>query len=204
MTTKYGISDVRDQLLKDLKGGYPTKWGDFINARVLGEDIFGSPKPHPNAVLNLFVAQNVKFAIPFASYRASVGGLPALTSDRPSEVLPSHTLTTTVHGMHVLRSMASHTARKIAYGGDLRVCPDPTCTLGVPDDPIKPRLAAFEVVYNAMTAQREAGLLVLPPLERFLCAGCTRRVETAHITWGSVCWEKLALVFSVSDAWENL
>ena len=74
MTTKYGFSDIRRQLIKDLKGAYPTRWEDFETAKILGEDIFGSPKPHPNAVLDLFEAQNVRFAIPFAAYRASIGG----------------------------------------------------------------------------------------------------------------------------------
>ncbi|KAF9646044.1 hypothetical protein BDM02DRAFT_319686 [Thelephora ganbajun] len=124
MTTKYGFFHVREQLIKDLKSAYPTKWEDFRTAKVLGEDIFGSPKPHPNAVLNLFEAQNVRFAIPFAAYRASVGGFSALISDKPGTVLPRHTLATTIHGMHVLRSMASHTARVVTYGGKLWVCPD--------------------------------------------------------------------------------
>ena len=54
MTTKYGFSRVRDQLVQDLKGAYPTKWEAYQAAEVLGEDVFGSPKPHPNAVLNLW------------------------------------------------------------------------------------------------------------------------------------------------------
>jgi hypothetical protein len=90
--------------------------GGFPKRKVVGEDVFGSPKPHPNAVLNLFMAQNVKFAIPFAAYRASIGGFAALMSDKPGTVLPRHTLATTIHGMHLLRSMASGAARVVAYG----------------------------------------------------------------------------------------
>ena len=88
MVTKYGFSDVREQLVDDLKNAYPTKWEDFQTAKVLGEDVFGSPKPHPNAVLNLFLEQKIKLALPFTTYRASIGGFSALVSDEPSAVLP--------------------------------------------------------------------------------------------------------------------
>ena len=55
MTTKYGFIDVREQLIEDLRSAYPTEWEDFKAAKVLGEDVFGLPRPHPNAVLNLFL-----------------------------------------------------------------------------------------------------------------------------------------------------
>ena len=97
MTTKYGFSDIRDQFVKDLKGAYPTRWEDFEAAKVLGEDVFGSPEPHPNAVLNLFEAHNVRFTIPFAAYRASIGGFSALMNDKPGTILPRRTPATTIY-----------------------------------------------------------------------------------------------------------
>ncbi|KAF9651974.1 hypothetical protein BDM02DRAFT_3183972 [Thelephora ganbajun] len=121
MTTKYGFFDVRHQLIKDLKSAYPTKWEDYRTAKVLGEDIFGSSKPHPNAVLNLFEVRNIRFAIPFAAYLASIGGFLALISDKPGMVFPRHTLATTIHGVHVLQAVASHVTRVAAYGGKLWV-----------------------------------------------------------------------------------
>ena len=75
---------------------------DFQNADVLGEDVFGSPKPHPNAVLKLFEVGSIRFAIPFAAYRAAIGGFSVLMSDKPGTVLPRRTLATTVYGVHVL------------------------------------------------------------------------------------------------------
>ena len=53
MTAKYGFSDVREALVEHLKGAVPTKWEDFETAKILGENVFGLPKPHPNVVLNL-------------------------------------------------------------------------------------------------------------------------------------------------------
>ena len=204
MTTKYGLSNVRDQLIKDLEGAYPTKWEDFQNAKVLGEEVFGSPKPHPNAVLDLFEAQNLKFAIPFAAYRAATGGFVALMSDKPGTALLRHTLATTMYGMHLLRLMAVHAARTVAYGRDLWVCPDKTCVLGVDTSPIKPRMEAVGKIYDAMVDQREGGVLSPPGLGHLLCAKCVERVTTTHTAYGSACWDWLASVFSVSDVWDNL
>jgi hypothetical protein len=204
MTTKYGFSSVRDQLVKDIRGAYPTKWEDFKGAKVLGEEFFGSPKPHPNAVLNLFEAENVKFAIPFAAYRASIGGFSALMSDKPGTVLPRRTLATTIYGMHVLRSSASDAARMAVYGGYLRVCPDEACSLSVEISNVEGRMVAMEKIYSAVIGQREGGLLSLLSLGHLLCAKCATPVEVTHTTWRSAVWEKLAPAFNISRSWDDL
>ena len=200
MTTKYGISSVRDQLVKDLKGAYPTKWEDFQSAKVLGEDFFGSPKPHPNAVLNLFEAENVRFAVPFAAYRASIGGFSSLVSDGHGAVLPRRTLAAAVHGMDVLRSYASDAMRVAVYGGSLQVCAEEGCILNVE---VEERMVAMERVYSAVTGQREGGLLSSPSLGHIICARCAKPVEVAHATWGSTVWKKLVPAFNVSRAWDD-
>ena len=188
MTTKYGFSEVRDQLLKDLRGAYPTKWEDFQNTKVLGGDVFGLPKPHPNAVLNLFEAQNVRFAIPFAAYRASTGSFSALMSNSPGVTIPPRRiLATTIHGMHVLRSMASHVARVVAHGGDLGECPDksPLCALNVETGRIKERKEALEKVYNLLVDEREGGVFTPPLLGHLVCAKCAKTIVDVHLLWGS-------------------
>ena len=196
MTTKYGFSNVRDQLVKDLEGAYPTKLEDYQSAKVLGEDFFGSPKPHPNAVLNLFEAQNIKFAIPFAAYRASIGGFKALMSDKPGTVLPRRTLATVLYGMHILQSMAVHAARRVTYQGDLWVCADKACVLGVDTNPIKPRMEAVGKIYDVMSG---GGILGTPRLENLLCQKCVDRVGAIYAGYSSTCWKRLGLVFGVSD-----
>ena len=163
MTTKYGFTSVRDQLVEDLRGAYPTKWEDFQGAKVLGEDIFGSPKPHPNTVLNLFEAENVRAAVPFAAYRASIGGVSALMSYKPGTILPPRTLATTIHGMHILRSSASDAARVAVYREYPRVCPDKSCALSVEDSLTEERMVAMERIYSVVIGQREGGPLSSPP-----------------------------------------
>ena len=53
MMTKYSFSDARKILVEDLEDPYPTKWEDFETARGLDEDVFGSPRPHPNTTAAL-------------------------------------------------------------------------------------------------------------------------------------------------------
>ena len=172
MTTKYGLSNVRDQFIKDLEGAYPTKWEDYKSAKVLGEDIFGSPKPHPNVVLYLFEGQKVEFAIPFATYRASIGGFKALMSDKP--------------------------ARMVASRGDLWMCTHKACLLGVDMSPIKARMEAVGRIYNVMIDQSKGGLFSAPCLDDLLCQKCAKCVEAIHEAYGSAYWERLGLVFNVS------
>ena len=204
MTTKYGFSSVRNQLVKDLEGAYPTKWDDYRSAKVLGEEIFGSPRPHPNAVLNLFEEQEVKFAIPFAAYRASIGGFKALISDAPGTVLLRRTLATTIYGIHILQSMAAHSARMVAYRGDLWVCTEKTCVLGADTTPIEGRMEAVGKIYDALIDQSKGGVLSTPRLEHLLCPKCAKRVEAIHEAYSSACWEKLGLVFNITDGLDDL
>ena len=203
MSIKYSLSDVRDQLIEDLKGAYPTRWKIFRSAKVLGEDIFGSPKPHPNAVLNLFEAQNVMFAIPFAAYRASIGGFQALMSDTPGTTLSRGRLATTVEGMDSLSAWVSDFARAVAYERFHSVCPDKECTMNVGINPVKKRLEALEKVYSAMIEKREGGLLSPPSLKHF-CMGCAKDVKVAHDIWISIFWERLPSVFNLFCGWDEL
>ena len=201
MTTKYGFSNVRNQLVKDLEGAYPTKWEDHQSAKVLGEDFFGSPKPHPNAVLNLFEEQNVKSAIPFAAYRASIGGFEALMSDTPGTVLPRRTLANVVNGMHILQSLAAHAARMVAYRGDLKVCTEETCVLGVDASPIEARMEAVGKLYDEMS---KGGVFRAPRLDSILCQTCANGVAATFVGYGSICWERLGLIYGVSDCRDGL
>ena len=197
MMTKYGFSDIRDQLIEDLRDAYPAKWEDFRSANVLGEDVFGTPKPHPNAVLDLFEAHDINFAVPFAAYRASIGGLPALTSDRPGTVLQHRTLAATINGMHTLQYSLALRAISVAFhDGFARVCSERTCAFSVNTKPIKQRMEAMEKNFNAMIVHREGGVLNLPPLGH-LCAGCAEYLELIHNDWASAAWDRLALTFNL-------
>jgi hypothetical protein len=84
MVMKYDFFDVFEQLFEDLEGAYPTRWKNLEAAIILGESIFGSPKPHPSKCdVESVRGAGVRFAIPFAAYRVSLGGFPAVMDNRP-------------------------------------------------------------------------------------------------------------------------
>lgn len=205
MTTKYGFSDVRDQLVKDLKGAYPTKWEAYQVAEVLGEDVFGSPKPHPNAVLNLFMAQNIRFAIPFAAYRASLGGISALMSDKPCTILPRLTLASTLYGMERTRGSMVQAAYTITHKERLlSICPNTACVLNVGTKPMELRMEALTKLHNVMVSEREGGLLSTPSFRGLVCAKCAKEIEGSHAARRRTCWELLPTTFSVAKSWDEL
>ena len=202
VVTKYNFPGVREHLFKDIKGAYPTKWEDFETAKILGEDVFRSPKPHPNAVLNLFTAQNVRFAIPFAAYRASLGGFPALMSSEPGTVLPRHTLASTIYGMGGIKSSMVHAAYTIAYKQNLPVCADKACVLSVGIMHIEWRKAALTKLFDVM--RRQGGVLSSPSFGDLACAKCAREIEVSHAAWRSNCWDLFPSIFSVAKCWDEV
>jgi len=180
MATKYDFSGIRKGLVEDLKGAYPTKWEDFETAKVLGEDVFGSPKPHPNAVLNLLLEQGVKFALPFAAYRAAMGGFSSLISDEPDMALPRRTLVSTVHGMGGMRRAMAYAAQTIAYTWDLGACPDQACVLNVGTNLTERRMEALKKIFDAIVRKSEGDILSSLAFGNLLCVGCARRLENSH------------------------
>ena len=181
MTAKYGFSNVRDQLVKDIKGAYPTKWDTYQAAEVLGEDVFGSPKPHPNAVLNLFLEQNVKFALPFAAYRAGLGGPSALISNKPGMALPRLALVSVTHGIGAMRRAMIIAAYRIVYIGSLGVCAGRTCVLNVGIDHMERRMKALENIFDVMAGRSEGDMLSPLSLGTLACVDCAERLEKAHV-----------------------
>ena len=180
MTTKYGFSDIREALVDDLKAAYPTKWEDFETAKILGEDVFGSPRPHPNGVLNLFLEQRVKFALPFAAYRAGLGGPSTIASEKPGTVLSRLTLASIIHGIGGMRRAMTHTAHTIAYTWDLGVCADQACVLNVGIRPAEWRVEALKKVSDVLVKNSEGDMLSSFQFGGVCCADCAKRLKNSH------------------------
>ena len=202
MTTKYGFSDIREALIEDLKGAYPTKWEDFEDgfeaANVLGEEIFGLPKPHPNAVLKLFLEQRIKFALPFAAYRAGLGGPSALASEGPSTVLPRLTITSIIHGMGGMRRAMT----SIAYTWELGACSERACLLNVGVNPTERRVETLKIS-DAMVRANEGDMLSSLSLGNPLCMDCAGRLEDIHRDCRKkLVWAKLPSLLGW-ESWEG-
>ena len=203
MTTKYGFSDVRDQLVDSIKGAYPTKWEGPGTAKVLGEDIFGSPKPHPNAVLNLFSEQNIRFALPFAAYRAALGGISSLTSDKPGTILPRPALASTIYGMDLIRGGLAQLAHSVVSTMSLEKCRDDVCAVNVGINPPGRRTAALNQIYDVMVKGGKGDVLFSLPLGNFVCPNCTETLEQTHRLWCAMIWAELPRIFGVGRSWEE-
>ena len=200
MATKYGFSDVREQLVDGIKGAYPAKWEDFETTQVLGEAVFGSPQPHPNTVLNLFLEQNVKIVSPFAAYRAALGDLPSLFSDEPGAVLPRSTLASIIHGMGEIRRVKTFAAHTIAYVGDVEACSKGGCALNVGINNGGQRVEALNKVYYVMADRNESDLFSPPQLGTGFCVDCVKRLETSHLSWRKEnFWAKLPRLLGWDD-----
>ena len=205
MTIKYGFSDIRDQLLKDLKGACPTKWEVYQNAEVLGEDVFGSPRPYPSAVLNIFNAQNVKFAIPFAAYRASLDGLSSLMSEKSGTMFMRHALASTIYGrgenLRTMTQVAQTIVHKVKL---LSVCRDKACILKVVIHSMERRVEEVAKLHDVMIGEREGGALSSPWFGDLACAKCTKEMEMSYATWCRALWELLPTTFPVAKCWEEV
>lgn len=204
MATKYGFSDVREQLIEDLKSVYPTKWEDFEAGGVLGEDVFGLPHPHPNAVLNLFVTQNVRFAIPFAAYRASLGGFSSLMNSEPCAVLPRDILASTVNGMGITQRMMVHATYGLVYVRSLGICRERACVLNAGINSTERRAEALEKISEIMFSERKGGVLSAPLLGDLTCSKCTKEIEASCAKCRRSCWEILPSAFSVAKRWDEV
>lgn len=86
--------------------------GERIRPRrflVLDEELFGLPKPHPNAVLNLFgVVQGTRFAMPIrVAYQVSLSGFSTPMSNKFGTMLSRHALASTIR-LRLLRATSDH------------------------------------------------------------------------------------------------
>jgi hypothetical protein len=204
MSTKYGFSDVREQLLHSIEGAYPTEWGAYQTVTVIGEDVFGSPKPHPNAVLNLFLEQNVRFAIPIASYRAALGGFSSLISDEPGAVLPRLTLASTIYGMEVMRGGVSRLAYFMAFSMRVKECRNERCLMNGVVSPPKQGTGGLSRFYDAIVKEDKGDVLSSLSLGRIFCASCAKVVERDYDAWCTTVWKDLPLIFRVGMSWEEV
>ena len=182
MTTKYKFQEIRSQILLDLLPAYPTKLSKYTGSSRLGETVFGTPLPHPNSVLDLFVTCKVSFALPFAYYRACIAGDPA-SLDTTGIALPPNTLKTALRGQKWLRTDEVQLARKVA----LQDCPGwGVCTGKLPAG----RAQVFDWIHPETVTQ--SGILEKGD---FLGAGyCVKCVEVF----------RLELMQAKKDTWQNL
>ena len=204
MTTKYGFSNIREQFIDSIKDAYPTKWEGHGNAETLGEDVFGSPKPHPNAVMNLFVEQSVKFALPFAAYRAALGGFSSLTSDEPGTILPRLTLASTIRGMEEIRGGLSKLVHLVVCNIISEGCCDGARAVNRGLRSPERRMEALKKIYEVRVGEGKGDVLFSHSFGNIVCVNCEKIQEQAYHLWRTITWEQLPRIFRVGESWEEV
>ena len=107
ITTKYELPAIQSQLLELVRDAYPETFEGLVPSKLLGENVFSGPAPHPNEVLNLFVQQKLTSMLPMAYYMAARKGVQSLINPRHpiNARLPPEILQPAADGLMALREM---------------------------------------------------------------------------------------------------
>jgi len=195
MATKYQFQEIRSQILLDLLPAYPTSFSEYKTSSRLGEMVFGTPPPHPNLVLNLFVTHKVAFALPFAYYRACITSGPASLATTTEELaLPPDILKVALRGQAQLKMDEVKLAKRLA----LQDCPGLMCFLHIPAH----RAKVFDWVLPVVSTQ--SGILERGDFSGTgYCVQCSQRFVQELSKAKEDTWKKLPLYFSL-PLWETL
>jgi len=195
MTTKYEFQEIRSQIILDLLPAYPTSLSEYKTSSRLGEVVFGTPLPHPNSVLNLFMECEVAFALPFAYYRACIAGDPASLNTTAKEIaLPPNTLKAALRGQAQLKAEEVKLAKRLA----LQDCRAWRCSGQTPAS----RVQVFDWILPAVATQ--SGILERGDFSGSgYCVQCSQVFSQELSKAKEDTWEKLPSYFSQAP-WEKL
>ena len=116
----------------------------------------------------------MKFALPFAAYRAGLGGPSVLASEEPGAVLPRLTLASIIHGMGGMRRAMTYTAQTIAYTWDMGGCSEGVCVL---NDGL---MEVLKKISDVLSDSSEGDVLSSLRYEDVFCVDCAKRLRNSH------------------------
>ena len=212
-TAKYELPTVQSRLLEVVRDAYPEAFEGLASAKPLGENVFSGPAPHPNAVLNLFVQQKLRTALPMAYYMAARRGLDSLmdTSLPRSAMLSPEILQSAIRGLMKLRDMEREETYRLIFGPkDTFPCSAPTCPsynpIGVS------ALQAYQKIFDHVVGCSQMGTKMLQIPEFYedcgggpqcvspsICCSCVERWELGHAELRKKAWAKLPDFFGLKD-----
>ena len=198
MATKYQFQEIRSQILLDLLPAYPTKLLEYEGSSCLGEAVFGSPLPHPNSVLDLFVTCQVAFALPFAYYRVCIAGDPTSPSTSAEELALLHntpgTLQAVLRGQAQLKAEEVQLARSVSF----RNCTAwGHCSGKSPAD----RVLFFDWIHPEVTTR--GGILERGDILGLgYCSQCSQAAQKELLDAKKDTWEDLPSYFGLPP-WED-
>jgi len=211
ITAKYELPTVQSRLLEIVHDAYPEAFEGLIPSKPLGEHIFNGQTPHPNAILNLFVQQNLASALPMAYYMAARRGLDSLIdSHLPQDAtLPPDILQSAIRGLMTLREMERDEIHRLIFepkGSHL--CSSPNCPSHTKTGPAT--LEIYQKVFDHIVGSPQLGTKVLQ-IPKFyedcggdlrcvgpgICNSCVERWESEHADLRKKTWEALPVVFGL-------
>ena len=209
------MPNLRARLLKTVRDAYPETFEGLDPSKVLGENVFAGAKPHPNAVLNLFVQQTVTSALPMAYYMAARRGLDSLMDTRlpSSATLSGRTLRFAIHGLIALREMELMDTHRIIFGTkdtiDLRSCSSAECLSRNPKRTLDGKSgSAYQRIFDQITGSANGGTRILQvssatefaggPESKF-CQACAEKMQAAHADVRRKAWAALPEVFGLKE-----
>ena len=204
---------LRARLLKTIRDAYPETFEGLDPSKALGENVFDGVKPHPNAVLNLFIQQKVTSALPMAYYMAARRGSDSLMDIRlpSSATLPGKTLRSATRGLMVLREMELKESYKIVFAvkdpanGINCSAPECICWHGREVSGVT-AIRACQQVLDRITGSAVGGTRILQVLsaseftensESKFCQFCVEKIQVAHAEVRRKAWAALPEVFGL-------
>ena len=207
------MPDLRAQLLETIHGAYPEDFKGLDPSKALGENVFDAPKPHPNAVLNFFVQQKVKSALPMAYYMAARRGSDSLMDTRlpTSATLSGQTLRSAIRGLIALQEMELKETHQIIFiikeASNGARCSSTDCPSrrykGLLDAEI---IGAHQRIFDRITGSAVGGTRILQVLsasefaedtESKFCRVCVIKMQVAHAEMRQKAWAALPEVFGL-------
>jgi len=209
ITAKYQMPTVRSRILKVIHSAYPVTFEGLDPSKALGESVFSRPAPHPNAVLNLFVQQNLTPALPMAYYMAVRRGPDSLLDEclPASARLPPKTLRVAMKGLFVLREMELKETRRLIFGSKgSRSCSRPDCPSHDATGPgfseahhkIADRIVGSVELHSGTKLLQVLSLREVCEGDGFVfCDGCVEAWEAGHADVRKKAWAALPDVFGL-------
>jgi len=210
VSSNYKMPDLRAQLLETIRDAYPENFEGLDPSKTLGENVFDGPKPHPNAVLNLFIQQRVASALPMAYYMVVRGGSNSLMDARlpTGAMLSGQTLRCAISGLIALREMELRETHRIIFASSNRVgCSSTDCPSrhsgGRLDAEI---IGAHQRTFDQITGSGVGGTRILQVLsasvfaedvESKFCQVCVEKMQAAHVEVRRKAWAALPEVFGL-------
>ncbi|KAF9646043.1 hypothetical protein BDM02DRAFT_3189167 [Thelephora ganbajun] len=207
ITAKYEMPTVRSQLLEVVCDAYPETIEGLTPSKPLGERVFGRPTPHPNAVLSLFVQQQLISALPMTYYMAVRWGPDSLMDPRlaASARLPPNVLQAAIKGLIVLREMELKETHRLILGSmTSHPCSSPNCPSSKTAGPRESD--AHRKVIDRITDSSLSGTKLLQVLSfSDICGGdhygfckrCVEGWECGHAEVRRKAWAALPVVFGL-------